>query len=57
MDGVVERKARGSHLTLTGKKEIDHRHKQKIEKAYVLQRMMQSEKQTKVNQNEKVQEV
>ena len=52
MDGVVERKARASHLTLTGKKEIDHRHKQKIEKAYVLQRMMQSEKQTKVNQNE-----
>ena len=57
MEGVIERKTRSYHVTQTGKKELTHRYKQKIEKDYVLDRMKQSEKQNKAKQNEKIQEV
>ena len=38
-------------------KESNHRYKQKIEKAYILKQMIVKQQETKVKQNEKVQEV
>jgi hypothetical protein len=38
-------------------KENSHRYKQKLEKAYVLHKMIESQKQIKEKSNEKIQEV
>ena len=38
-------------------KESNHRYKQKIEKDYILKQLISKQKEKKVNQNEKIQEV
>ncbi len=49
----------GSWKAKVGRTNIDraHRYKQDVEKSYVLQRLIQQEKQVKETKNEKVQEV
>jgi hypothetical protein len=46
-------------LKNVNRKTIDnsHKYKQKIEKAYILKQMIVKQQETKVNQNEKIQEV
>lgn len=58
MDGFTERKIKKkAHITKKAIKELNHRYKQRIENAYVLHKMEQSEKQIREKQNEKIQEV
>lgn len=59
MDGFLEERKfkKKAHITQKAIKELNHRYKQRIEKNYVLHKMMESENKIKEKKDEKIQEV